>query len=69
MEELAASVKLNPKVIRNELRLAFLAPGIAEAALTGSQNFSLAQLRNIAALNWQEQAAQLYSKSTIREAD
>jgi hypothetical protein len=63
VEELAASVKLNPKVVRNELRLAFLAPQISEAALSGSQNFGLPQLRNIFALRWREQTAQLYSRS------
>ena len=68
VEELATSVNLNPKVVRNELRLAFLAPQISEAALTGSQNFSLPQLRNVSALNWQEQAAQLYSKMPVQKA-
>jgi site-specific DNA recombinase len=66
VEELAASVKLNPKVIRNELRLAFLAPQITDSALTGSQNFGLPQLRNISELSWQEQAAQLYSCSPVK---
>jgi hypothetical protein len=37
VEALAASVKFHPKVIRQELRYAFLAPSITEAILTGIQ--------------------------------
>jgi hypothetical protein len=36
VEELAASAKLHPKVVRNELRLAFLSPDIVEAIFTAS---------------------------------
>ena len=35
IEALAKDVKLHPKIIRQQLRLAFLAPSITEAALTG----------------------------------
>jgi hypothetical protein len=45
IEALAASVELHPKVVRNEIKLAFLAPGLAEAILTGDLAFGLPDLR------------------------
>jgi hypothetical protein len=41
VDELAASAKLNPKVVRNELRLAFLCPEILDAILNGKRGCSL----------------------------
>jgi hypothetical protein len=35
IETLAKDVKLHPKIIRQQLRLAFLAPSIAEAVISG----------------------------------
>jgi site-specific DNA recombinase len=61
--ELAASVKLNPKVIRNELKLAFLAPQITESALAGYPEWGLPQLRKLAALSWRQQVAELPTTS------
>ncbi len=57
IEELAAIVKWNPKVIRKMLRLAFLAPAITEAILDGTQRSSLtvAELQAISTCSWQEQ--------------
>jgi site-specific DNA recombinase len=57
IEELAASVKLNPKVIRKRLRLAFLAPEITEALILGSQrrSLNLSELQGISAHSWAEQ--------------
>jgi hypothetical protein len=52
VEELAASAKLHAKVVRNELRLAFLSPDIVDAVLNGSGGFGLRDLRKCAALNW-----------------
>jgi len=50
IEELAASVKLHPKVVRNEIRLAFLAPEISEAILTAGCAYKLPDLRKTSAL-------------------
>jgi len=63
VEELAASAKLHPKVVRNELRLAFLSPGIIEAILNGLGGVSLRNLRKVEALNWRAQQAELYEGS------
>jgi site-specific DNA recombinase len=60
IEALAASVKLHPKVVRNEIKLAFLAPGITESLLTGNFAFGLPDLRKISALSWQRQLDELH---------
>jgi len=60
VDELAASAKLHAKVVRNELRLAFLSPDIVDAALNGSGGFGLRDLRKCAALNWRVQQTELY---------
>jgi hypothetical protein len=60
VDELAASAKLNPKVVRNELRLAFLAPEILDAILNGKPGCSLPDLRRIAAISWRSQRFELY---------
>jgi hypothetical protein len=60
VDELAASAKLNSKVVRNELRLAFLAPEILDAILNGKPGCSLADLRGIAAISWCSQRSKLY---------
>lgn len=41
IEALAKDVKLHPKIIRQQLRLAFLAPTITEAAITGKTGHTL----------------------------
>src|SRR5260370_18056129 len=53
VEELAGSVNLHPKVVRSEIRMAFLAPEITDSALTSSCSFGLADLRKISALSSQ----------------
>jgi site-specific DNA recombinase len=58
--ELAANAKLNSKVVRNELRLAFLGPEILDAILNGKPGCSLRDLRRIAALDWRSQRSELY---------
>jgi hypothetical protein len=58
--ELAANAKLNSKVVRNELRLAFLGPEILDAILNGKPGCSLPDLRRIAALDWRSQRSELY---------
>jgi DNA invertase Pin-like site-specific DNA recombinase len=60
VDELAASAKLNSKVLRNELRLAFLAPGIVDDILNGKPGCSLPDLRRIAAIRWRSQRSELY---------
>jgi site-specific DNA recombinase len=60
VDELAASAKLNSKVVRNELRLAFLAPEILDAILNGKPKCRLPDLRRIAAISWRSQRSELY---------
>jgi hypothetical protein len=64
VDELAASANLNSKVVRNELRLAFLAPEILDAILNGKPGCSLPDLRRIAAISWRSQGSELYSPPT-----
>jgi len=64
IEELAASVKLHPKVVRNEIRLAFLGPQISESILTAGCAFGLPDLRRISALSWQKQLEALHQRQT-----
>jgi hypothetical protein len=60
IEELAESAKLHPKVVRSELRFAFLGPNVLEAVLNGDGKLTLRNLRKVAALNWRAQQAELY---------
>jgi hypothetical protein len=57
VEALAAFVKLHPKVVRQELRYAFLAPTITEAILTGDQppTLALARIPKTLPLTWSGQ--------------
>ena len=54
IEELATSSKLNPKVVRLALRLAFLSPCTTAAILTGGQhaNLKLAEIPKLLSLHW-----------------
>lgn len=57
IEALAAAVDMHPKVVRNRICLAFLAPSVTKAILRNEQPASL-NLRNagqIASLTWKEQ--------------
>jgi site-specific DNA recombinase len=60
VEELAKSAKLHPKVVRGELRFAFLSPNIVESALNGDRALTLRNLRKVESLNWRTQHAELY---------
>ena len=62
VEELAGRVNLHPKVVRSEIRLAFLAPEITDSVLTASWSFGLADLRRISALSWQKQLDELHQR-------
>jgi DNA invertase Pin-like site-specific DNA recombinase len=61
VEALAASVKLHPKVVRQELRYAFLAPAITEAILAGEQPsaLTLARIPKTLPLAWSGQCRTL----------
>ena len=60
IEQLAATVKLHPKVVRTELRLAFLAPQITGSILNGNFNLGLPKLRTVSPVSWQKQIDQLH---------
>ena len=62
VEELAGSVNLHSKIVRSEIRMAFLAPEITDSVLTAGCSFGLADLRKISALSWQKQLDELHSK-------
>ena len=57
VEALAASVNLHPKLVRQELRYAFLTPAITEAILRGDEPtiLSLARIPKTLPLSWFEQ--------------
>ncbi len=55
IEELAVVADLHPKVVRQELRLAFLTPALTRAALDGEATFQLKDLPKLLPLSWQEQ--------------
>lgn len=61
VEELAVTARLHPKVIRQGLRLAFLAPEITSGILEGQQSatIQLSKIPKLLSLNWSEQARQL----------
>jgi DNA invertase Pin-like site-specific DNA recombinase len=57
IEKLAKNVKLHPKIIRQQLRLAFLAPSITKAALTGETGNTptLVTIPKTLPLSWSKQ--------------
>ncbi|MCF2524931.1 recombinase family protein [Bradyrhizobium sp. G127] len=61
VEAIATSVKLHPKVVRQELRYAFLAPSITQAILTGDQppTITLARIPKTLPLAWSGQCRTL----------
>ena len=65
IESLAATAKLHPKVIRQALRLAFLAPGITQSILLGDQppHMSLSTIPFALPLRWVEQQQALNAAS------
>ena len=65
IESMAEAAKLHPKVIRQALRLAFLAPEIKETILQGSQpeHLSLAAIPFALPLRWADQ------QQTLRTTD
>ena len=61
IEQLAKANDLHPKVVRQALRLAFLAPAITSAVLAGRQpnGLSLARIPKLLPLSWAEHRALL----------
>jgi DNA invertase Pin-like site-specific DNA recombinase len=62
VEELASGINLHPKVVRSEIRMAFLAPEITDSVLTAGCSLGLADVRKISALSWQKQLDELHSR-------
>jgi site-specific DNA recombinase len=60
VEELASNADIHPKVMREALRMAFIAPDIVTSILAGEARFDLADLRNVSALSWQSQGDELH---------
>jgi DNA invertase Pin-like site-specific DNA recombinase len=57
VEDLARAVQWNPKVIRKTLRLAFLAPTIADSILNGCESsmLNVSKLQSLSTYSWAEQ--------------
>jgi hypothetical protein len=66
VDELASNAEVHPKVMRQALKLAFLAPDIVTSILTGGARFEPADLRNVSALSWQSQHKELHQATTDR---
>jgi DNA invertase Pin-like site-specific DNA recombinase len=64
IEELASKSDIHPKVMREALKLAFLAPDIVTSIFAGGAMFELADLRNVSALSWQSQREELHQRLT-----
>jgi site-specific DNA recombinase len=59
IEELAGKTEIHPKVMREALKLAFLAPDIVTSIFAGDARFGLAGLRAVSALSWKNQRKEL----------
>jgi site-specific DNA recombinase len=64
IEELASKAGIHPKVMREALKLAFLAPDIVTSIFASEAMFELADLRNVSALSWQSQREELHQRLT-----
>ncbi|SHN66164.1 recombinase family protein [Bradyrhizobium erythrophlei] len=64
VEELAIKVDIHPKVMREALKLAFLAPDIMTSIFAGEAMVELADLRNVSALSWRSQREELHHRRT-----
>jgi DNA invertase Pin-like site-specific DNA recombinase len=64
VEELASKAAIHPKVMREALKMAFLAPDIVTSIFAGEAIFELADLRNVSALSWQIQREELHQRLT-----
>jgi site-specific DNA recombinase len=55
VEDLATAANIHPKVVRQGLRLAFLAPELTATALHGDATFALKQIPKLLPMSWREQ--------------
>jgi site-specific DNA recombinase len=65
VEDLASNADIHPKVMREALKLAFVAPDIVTSIFTGV-SFELAALRKVSALSWHSQLQQLHQAKSTR---
>jgi hypothetical protein len=61
--DLASKANIHPKVMREALKMAFLAPDIGTSIFTGDATFELTALRKVSALSWQSQREELHHAS------
>ena len=64
IEALAESIPFHPKVVRDEIKLAFLTPTVVDGILSSQQMFALPDIRKLDSLSWRSQVAQLAIIST-----
>ena len=64
VEELAVKVDIHPNVMREALKLAFLAPDIVTSIFAGEAMVELADLRNVSTLSWRSQREELHHRRT-----
>jgi site-specific DNA recombinase len=69
VENLASNVDIHPKVMREALKMAFLAPDIVVSIITGESSFELADLRAVTALSWPSQSEELHQARSTRRSD
>jgi site-specific DNA recombinase len=69
VEELASKADIHPKVMREALKLAFLAPDIVTSILAGAATFELADLRAVSSLSWQSQREELDQARMARRSN
>jgi DNA invertase Pin-like site-specific DNA recombinase len=69
VEELASKADIHPKVMREALKMAFLAPNIATSILAGDAPFELSDLRALSSLSWQSQREELDQARIARHSN
>ena len=60
---------IHPKVMREALKMAFLAPDIVTSILAGDATFELADLRAVSSLSWQSQREELDQARMARRSN
>jgi site-specific DNA recombinase len=66
IEDLASKADMHPKVMREALKLAFLAPDVVSSIFTGEAEFELVDLRKVSASSWQSQRQELHQRKSTR---
>jgi site-specific DNA recombinase len=69
VEKLASKADIHPKVMREALKMAFLAPDIVTSIFAGEAAFELADLRKVSALRWQSQREELLQAMSPRHSN